>query len=257
MRVLTASLAALAVTAINTQAFDTDRPDITKGSSVVGNGVLQIESGLNYREQEVNDQAFDQLELFDTLLRFGLSDTLEVRLGWDGYISRERSGVSTEKGPGDASLGAKLFVHEETRSFGEASIIGQITLPTGDDEFTSDGVDPSIVVAVSHTLKNDYSLGYQVGVGLETLEDATGEEESESSLLYNVALGRTCTEFVDAFIGINGAFGLSAETDPSLFNAGVSVLVLENVKVDATLGAGLSDDAEDWIVGIGVSYRQP
>lgn len=257
MRFLTASLAAVAVTAISSHAFDTDRPAVTESSSVVGYSVLQVESGLKYSEGKINNLNFDQIDVFETLLRFGLAEPLEAHVGWDGYSNREYSGISGGKGIGDAFVGAKLFVHEETRSFGEASIIGRVSLPTGDDEFTSDGVDPSLVLAASHTLKNNYSLGYNVGAGLETIEDATGDEESESSLLYSAALRHQCSEFVNAYVEVYGAYGLSAEEDPALFNTGLGVLVLDNVMVDASLGAGLNDDAEDWFFGIGASYRRP
>ena len=256
MRVFTSTFCATLIMTGTSFAFDADRPKATASSSVVGYGVLEAGAGINNREQEINGQNFDQIEFFNMLVRYGLTDTVEVRLGWDGYISRESSGSSTDKGVGDATLGAKIFVHQETRSFGEASIIAQVNLPFGDDEFTSDEFDPSLLLAASHTLKNKFSLAYNIGVGLETVLDSAGEEETESSALYSLALEHDCAAAIDAYLEVAGAVGLSASTDPALLATGASFLLRDNLQADASIGVGLTDDAEDWFIGVGVSYRR-
>ncbi|MFT5472966.1 MAG: hypothetical protein ACI856_001292, partial [Kiritimatiellia bacterium] len=156
----------------------------------------------------------------------------------------------------DATLGTKIFIHQETRSFGEASIIAQINLPLGDDEFTSDEFDPSLLLAASHTMKNKFSLAYNIGIGLETALDSTGEEKTESSALYSLALEHDCTATIDAYLEVGGAVGLSASTDPALLATGASFLLRDNLQADASVGVGLTDDAEDWFIGVGVSYRR-
>ena len=40
-------------------------------------------------------------------------------------------------------------------------------------------------------------------------------------------------------------------------NGGVTCLLRENVQLDATLGIGASDDADDWFLGVGVSVLFP
>ncbi|MDE0838584.1 MAG: transporter [Kiritimatiellae bacterium] len=256
MRVFTSTFCVILIMAGTSLAFDADRPKATASSSVVGYGVLEAGAGISYCEKEVNGQDFHEFGMFDTLVRYGLTETVEVRLGWDGYISRERSGANTDKGVGDATLGTKIFVHEESRSFGEASIIAQVNLPLGDDEFTSDEFDPSLLLAASHTLQNKFSLAYNIGVGLETALDSDGEEETVSSALYSLAIGHDCTAMIDAYLEVAGAVGLSASTDPALLATGVSVLLRDNLQADASLGVGLTDDAKDWFIGVGLSYRR-
>ena len=61
----------------------TDRPDATEASSVVGQGTLQIESGGLYESFEENSIKSESYTYNTTLVRYGILDNLELRLGWD------------------------------------------------------------------------------------------------------------------------------------------------------------------------------
>ena len=61
----------------------TDRPDATEASSTVGKGVFQIESGGLYESFEENSIQLENYTYNTTLLRYGLLDNVELRLGWD------------------------------------------------------------------------------------------------------------------------------------------------------------------------------
>jgi len=72
----------------------TDRPDQTESSATVPTGYAQIEMGWQHLEEERADLETDILP--QTLLRYGLVENLEFRLGFDGYTwekcRRARSG---------------------------------------------------------------------------------------------------------------------------------------------------------------------
>ncbi|MDA1044023.1 MAG: transporter [Verrucomicrobia bacterium] len=236
-------------------AFDTDRPEGTESSSVVGQGVLQVESGFRYAETQVSGANVDRLNILDSLVRYGITETFEISLDWDGYISRELSGVRTDNGISDAALGAKLYLHEETRKFGETALLGQLSLPVGDEEFSSDGVDPSVVMAMSHTLVNDYALGYSIGVGFLTHTNKSGKEDTDSSLLYGIQLERSYTEQIAAYAEVYGAQGLSADADLATLGVGVNHAVRQDIQLTAKVGFGLTDESDDWFVGVGIAFR--
>lgn len=50
----------------------------------------------------------------------------------------------------------------------------------------------------------------------------------------------------------------SASGGPSnSFDGGFTYLLRDDLQVDASAGVGLSDDADDWFVGLGLSLRFP
>ena len=64
-------------------ALITDRPDATEAPNLVRKGFLQLETGALYEEFEEGD-IHQEVWTYNTgLLRYGLLDNLELRLGWD------------------------------------------------------------------------------------------------------------------------------------------------------------------------------
>ena len=61
----------------------TDRPDATEASSTVGAGVLQIEAGGFYTYYEENNNKSETYGYNTTLVRYGVLENLELRLGWN------------------------------------------------------------------------------------------------------------------------------------------------------------------------------
>jgi len=71
-------------------------------------------------------------------------------------------------------------------------------------------------------------------------------------------LGYSLTDRLGAFVELFGDVPMSAPGTPATsFDGGFTYLVSENFQLDALAGVGLSDDAPDWFVGAGVTYRWP
>ena len=83
--VLTAGAHAQNHNAIN-QPLVTDRPDFTESTDAVPYGLFQLEVGYTFthdRESGVRNQTHTSPEL---LLRAGLAQDFELRIGWAGYV---------------------------------------------------------------------------------------------------------------------------------------------------------------------------
>ena len=65
------------------ESLVTDRPDATEASSTVGKGVFQVETGAFYESFKDNNNTYENFTFNTTLLRYGILDNLELRLGWD------------------------------------------------------------------------------------------------------------------------------------------------------------------------------
>ncbi len=239
----------------------TDRPDQTESSVVVGKGFTQLETGWTFTRDDEDGRHLDVHEVPGTLLRVGLSERVELRIGWSGFVDAEASFGRSEvniDGLGDGELGAKIFLGEERGRRPEMAILVGTSVPIGDDEFTSDRFDPNVRLAFAHTLSDRVSLGYNVGMSLESGPGADGATSTLSTAFYTVALGLGLTDKLGAFVELFGDIPMSASGGPAnSFDGGFTYLVKDNVQLDLAGGLGLSDAAADWFVGLGVSVRFP
>jgi len=238
----------------------TDRPDQTESSVVVPPGYVQVEMGWTFT-QDVEDERIDRHELPGTLVRIGVYERLELRLGWSGYVDeRVQAGGDSDRneGVGDGEVGTKIYLWPERGLRPEAAVLGGISLPFGADNLTSERVDPNVRASLSHEISDRLSLGYNLGWEWETEEDEDGDRHTGSSFIYTVATGLALTERLGTFVEFFGTIPLSTEGSPAhSFNGGFTYLLADNVQLDTAAGVGLSDDAEDWFVGAGVSVRWP
>lgn len=235
--------------ALHAQALVTDRPDATESSSVVAVDFFQYEVGVTAYEDA---DGIEGIESFGSLLRLGLCQDWELRLGWGGYLDSQ-----SESGVNDAMLGFKYYIGPEVGWRPEAAILVHSSLPTGDTELSSDLPDPDFLLSFSHTLSERLSLGYNIGGKLETSERADASETTESSVVYSVALGYSLSERLGAFVEVFGSAGLSSQDSPAAVDGGLTWLINDAMQLDCFVGSGLNGDADDWIAGFGYSIRWP
>src|SRR5216117_3298997 len=135
-----ALVTALAAAAAHAEPIVTDRPDFVEASSVVGSGHFQIETSV----ARANDPS-EHVTNTPTLLRYGLTDTLELRLESEGW-QRSTSGGEVQRGGADATVGLKWHARNGDEDDGVAAIAWLVdaTLPTGSAPFRGRGVRPSL-----------------------------------------------------------------------------------------------------------------
>jgi hypothetical protein len=248
----------------------TDRPDQTESSILVPPGFVQLESGWTFTHEDEGGVRVDSHALPGTLVRIGIVDELELRVGWAGYLSEEskEGGVEVDAdGAGDAEIGVKLHLwgpgpYPQARDElapSSGAIIVSSSLPIGADEFTSDRFDPSFRFSASHSLAADLSLGYNVGMIWESRTDPSGGRDTLSDYFYTVALGfGDIAPRVSAFVELFGEIPASAPGGPRhSLDGGFTFLVRPNLQLDLFGGVGLSEDADDWFAGAGISVRLP
>jgi hypothetical protein len=240
----------------------TDRPDQTESASIVPPRHVQIETGWTHSENDDAGVDAKTDSYAETLLRLGVRQDLEWRLGFSGFQGEDvklRGGRDAgAHGPADSDAGFKYHLREELGWVPETAFIGGATLPTGGKDFTSRRSDPSFRFTCAHTLSDRLSLGYNLGAAWTSEEDVRGERDTVSVLEYTATLGLVLTDLLGSFIEFFGDAKLSAAGAPAhSIDGGFTWLLRENVQLDLLGGVGVSSEADDWFVGAGVSCRFP
>lgn len=230
----------------------TDRPDQTESSSVVPRGYFQIETGFTYSDE---GSASRTLEYPGTLVRIGLTERLELRLGTQGFVSEFEGDETT--GYGDSEIGTKIYFWQEEGWKPETALLASASIPTGNDAFSTGRVDPSFRFAFSHTLSETVSLAYNIGAAWETVPTASGRS-TLAKLQYTLVTGFALTDRIGAFAEFFGDSPLSAGGGSALsIDGGFTYLLRPNVQLDLAVGVGITDEAPDWFLTAGVSFRLP
>lgn len=227
------------------QNIITDRPDQTEASSTVPKNSFQIEMGIV--SQTSNDNAVTNFSGPSTLLRYGITETVELRL-FNQFESNEielEGGNIKSSGLSDIEIGAKIQLFKKEGVNTEIAIMSHAIIPTAKDELTNDKIGTINKLSISHSLSETIGLGYNVGYDYVN---------RVSAFTYSVALG----------VALGDKFGLYVEPYGSLaegnqfesnFDAGITYLAKNNLQFDVSYGTGLNNDME--YVSAGFSWNIP
>jgi len=246
------------------QELVTDRPDQTESSWVVPVGRLQIETGIVFEHEDpgaIDPAERSSLSVATTLVRFGLTERLEVRAA--GEFLRETARLpctstsgdcgdgaaeSVDEGLAGIAIGAKIAVVEESGWIPETSFLGHLTLPIGAAEFRSTYIVPDFRFSMSHSLGESFDVGCNLGGEWDDVGGAAG--------VYTATLGFAPAESFGTYVELFGRLPRGERPEHS-FDGGIVWGAWPNAQFDLSGGVGLSAPAPDYYVSAGVSLRLP
>lgn len=231
----------------------TDRPDATESPNTVGQGALQIETGGFYERFEDQNIKFENYVYNTTLLRYGLLNNLELRVGWNFVESRTRTedaGLnSTSSGLEPLLLGFKTNIAHEDGVFPEIGLLGHLYLPyTASDDYRPETTGADFRFSFAHTLSESSVLSYNLGA-------AWGNDSAEIAYIYTLSFGKSITENIGAYVELYGDFPENSSAN-HLWDAGLTYLINSNIQLDATVGSSITQ-GQDLLLSAGVSIRIP
>lgn len=248
--------------------IETDRPDFTEASSTVPQGMVQLEMGYTfiYDDDEVGGVRANTHSGPETLLRVGLTELVELRLFWN-YLwetTVEGGATTTNDGAEDFTVGTKVFLLEQEQAIPEASVIFELSTPTGADAFSNRHVEFGLNLLYGWDLPEDFSLGASTGYSTGTdvtaavVAGAPEIEDRHSVFHQSVALGVPLAERLGGYVEYFGLYyhGLAGSGPEHYIDGGFTYLLTNDLQLDIRAGHGLSDDADDFFGGAGLSVRQ-
>ncbi len=234
-----------------TESLITDRPDATEASSTVGKGVFQIETGALYTSFEDNNTKSEDFTFNTTLLRYGILDNVELRLGWDfvegvtKVNGNKLDNISSGFSP--LLLGVKIDIAEEKNGWPEIALIGHIfPIFSASEDYRPESTAVDFRFSMSHTLSEKSSLGYNLG-------GEWGNDSAEAAAIYTLSYGYSISDTFGMYAELYGDFPEDNKAN-HYWDAGLTYLASPDLQFDIYTGTSITE-GQDLLVGLGLSYR--
>lgn len=235
----------------------TDRPDLVESSEVVGKGRFQLETSA-LLERDRNDTSNDRTWSTPTLLRYGVTDRVELRVETDGRTVEHSTDMfsgerSTLAGYADISLGAKWHALDAQGNMPSVGVLLHADLPSGSHGLRGHGLRPSLRVAAEWELPAEMSLGVMPGMGTDSNDD--GARYGFAS--FGVVLDKDFSERLRGLVEIATPQIASSKNGGTMatLDVGVAYLLTKNCQIDTMVSRGLTSHSPDWSWTIGLSFK--
>ena len=240
-----------------------DRPDFTESTVAVPTGHAQLEGGYTFTYDRENGERTRDHVFPEFLLRVGLVEDLELRVGWQGWsltdnllFERDDEGRKVKRyerddAGTDMDVGFKIHLVDQDGLVPDFAILPALTLPTGAVGKTSGDVDPSVGFIWAYDLTDRLALAGQVTLAVPTSEKGRFFQTAGS-----VAISYALTDWLGAYAEYFGFYPNDRGTDAAhTVNGGLTFLITDNLQFDILTGFGLNGDADDFFTGAGFVIR--
>ena len=237
------------------KSISTGRPSFSTGTGVVPAGRFQAEGGLVYTSDD-GGADFTSLTFPSLLLRYGLYPDVELRLSGASYVANdsEAGGAAGEDGFTDLTLGVKLVARDQRGVVPAVAFLPSVSFPTG-GVGVRDQIDPAIQVATGWTVgRTSFLINTNLN-SVSVARETTAQFSHSLAVIYDLPdvlpdrLDRLQV-FVEHFASYPD--GLD---DRQSLDAGVLLLLGQNLQLDLFVGGGLNDAATDFFTGVGLAVR--
>ncbi len=220
-----------------------DRPDQTECPFITPSKYFQLETGIVIENTNSELKNYSHPTM---LLKYGINEKFELRLITELVTVKNRDYSTTGINP--ITVGIKTSLLEEIGLIPKISFIGHITTSNvGSKEFETKYIAPSFRFSMQHTLTEKISLAYNLGA--EWDGDMAGH-----TYIYTFTTGFSLTEKLGAYVEVYGFFPNDYQSDQR-FDCGFTYLLSNDFIVDISGGIGLTENAPNNYLALGLSYR--
>jgi hypothetical protein len=234
------------------EPISTDRPDQAESPYVVPLNSFQLEAGVVFEKTVRDGSTIKNFSYPSVLFRYGLLNNFELRMEVENVNeTTEENGQSLSRtGFNPLTLGFKINAAEEKGLRPAIGFIVNLSLPNlASTEFKNDFVGTSINLALANSITDKFSAGYNLGASWDG-------NTPEPTFFYSLSLSYEIAERVTGFTEVYGFMPEKTRADHR-FDFGLSILALNNLAFDASAGLRLTDNAPDFFINGGFSFRLP
>lgn len=236
--------------------LETDRDSFTPATTTVGKGRTIFESAYSYLD---NRNIADTHSLPEIVTRYGLTDRIELRFGWNWEAGGGGSVSGGDAGGGLEELGlrvesqmlygVKILVTEQESWLPQSSCIIQAASPTSGPETSTDFL---VGYVFGYKFFDDWQLNSSLRYNA-TKEEGDHHNQWAPSVVLKVPVHERWNIHGEYF----GIFTDGKETgqNPQYFSPGVHYLISPDFEVGVRVGWGLNDDAANFFSNVGIGVR--
>jgi hypothetical protein len=233
--------------------MSTDRPDTTESPYTVDAGHVQVEASFVDYTRDNDEGSIEAFSVLPMNVKLGLTNQIDLQLAYEPYVHEKSENESTD-GFGVTQLRLKINLWGNDGGDTAFALMPFVQFPTADDEFGgTDKVEGGLILPLAISLPNEWSLG--VMAELDAVRDAA-DEDYEFQFVHTATIGHAIVGELAGYIEYVGVVTTESDVDYiALVGGGLTYGVNENVQLDCGLNVGLSEDADDFNVFVGVSVR--
>jgi len=235
--------------------FCPDRPGLGTPPCTIDKGHASLEIGLaDWTLDKGGGTRTDSWTFADSLLRYGLTDRLELQLGWTAYGTvRERTGTGPAthaSGTGDVMLALRRNLAGPDGSGFSAALMPYVGLPSGGRTIGAGTWSAGVLLPVSYRLPGDVQLDFTARV-----EAAPDEDRHGRHFAYGGVAGIDVP--LSEQLGATLELSVQREEDATEMLGGLSFayMAAPDLQLDAGANAGLSGAAPDAELYVGIARR--
>ena len=236
------SLCAMVVTAQEVE-FTADRPGASTGPATVAHKVVQLEQGVQYD----GDGGAGVFTFSNTLLRYGLFEGMELRLGGDGFVYQPEGALQFSPAFSGLSLGTKIKCFEGEGVIPAVSVLADFSIPrTASSGFGVENLAPSLYLLFENPVNDRLSIGYNIGAEWDGAQPAP-------TTFAALCFGFNATERLGCFVESYNYFSKFGNVYAVDF--GLNYMLAERVQLDFAANLDLCNPAQAWAVSFGVAWQ--
>jgi hypothetical protein len=263
MKALAVALLALAAFPVGSASaqereYCPERPGIDTPACTMAPGRVSVETSIaDWTRDDQPGSREDSVLIGDTLVRVGLTDTIEARVGWTPFghdRMRDATGVDTVNGVGDVSLGIKANLQDPDGSGFSVAVLPYVTLPVGRSSIGAGDWGAGFLVPVTYELSDVVSLDLTPEIDAAVDGDGNGRH-----LAYSAAAGLAVK--LDKDFTLTGEVQALRDDDPeehatqTLAALSLAWSATDDLQFDVFGAAGLNDHTPDARLYAGISRR--
>ncbi len=229
------------------ETIRTDRPGQSIGPFGVGKGFFQIQSGVDYLNYN-NPKIRGKGALSNTVIRYGLTEPFEVSAMIEYKGENTDNGIDSQNTNGFSAVDLGMRYHIYTGNGLVPSVGFQIRwrIPQIGGDYEIDQWAPNFLFVTNQQLSDKLSFTTNCGASWNG-NNATPQGNYTANLSYAI------TSNLGVYIENYGSL-LQSDFD-SFLDAGIAYLINNNLQLDLYSGFGKNDEAKDFFVSAGISWR--
>jgi hypothetical protein len=221
-----------------------DRPGYTWGTDVTPHQKLIWDHGFGF---EKTPEGASTLTFSSSILRFGLFQNMELRVGTDFMMYNDGNAKEPTFGFSPLTIGTKLKVYEGSGILPSIGLLAEVKSPhIGSKDLLPSHLAPSLYLVFENPVSDWFGICYNVG------EEWDGESAKPTTFLglsLNFSFNDQLGAFIESYNYLN-----SVEGNQYMSEIGFTWLVSRRVQLDIEGDFDMQNFGKYYSVGCGVSW---